>query len=207
MKNYTNQIRTKAAQTFDHAKELHVCMGLNSCENLGFSRKNTCAGKGDCSTTHHPCHTLNECKGLGGCGLFGTTEEFCYPTQNDCRFQGSCGAPILSSRFMAQGPNKGRSVWQLARKRFEEKRSATNQKFGTPPAGQFGPSNEYVGNLHKPMPIGDNSACGQSGSRSCSYIADKTEREAVAKARVAAMELKSASEMNETLATCPPRVY
>ena len=207
MRKFTNQIRTKAAQTMDVAKELHVCMGLNSCQNQGFSGKNDCAGMGDCSTTNHPCHTLNECKGLGGCGLFGTTEEFCYPTQNDCRFQGSCGAPILSSRFMSQGPNKGRSVWQLARKRFEEKRSATNQSFGPPPAGPYGPSNDYVGNLYKENPITDNSSCGQSGSRHCSYIADKTARAAAADARVAAMEKESAAEMSETLATCPPRVY
>jgi hypothetical protein len=188
-------------------KELHVCMGLNSCKNQGYSGNNNCAGMGDCSTVTHPCHTLNECKGQGGCGLFGTTEEFCFPSQNECRYQGSCGAPILNSRFVAQGPNKGLSVWQLARKRFEEKRKASHLPFGAPPAGPYGPSNEYVNQI-KNQPAGtDNSSCGQSGSRSCSYIADPVARKKAAEARVLAMEQKSAADMNEMLKNCPPRVY
>ncbi len=188
-------------------KELHVCMGLNTCKYQGYSGTNNCAGMGDCSTVNHPCHTLNECRGQGGCGLFGTTEEFCFPSQNNCRYQGSCGAPILNSRFIAQGPNKGLSVWQLARKRFEEKRSASNLPFGAPPAGPYGPSNEYINQLKNQPADTDNSSCGQSGSRSCSYIADPAERAKAAYARVLTMEEKSAAEMNETLKTCPPRVY
>lgn len=193
-------------ETTQPTKELHVCMGLNSCQNQGYSGKNDCAGMGDCSTILHPCHTLNECKGQGGCGLFGTTEEFCFPSQNDCRYQGSCGAPILDSRFIMQGPNRGTSVWQLARKRFEQKRAATNQPFGPPPAGPYGPSNDYVNQL-KNTPGKDNSSCGQSGNRECSYIADPTARDEAAKQRVWEMAQNSAAKMPETLSTCPPTVY
>jgi len=185
-------------------KELHVCMGLNSCKNQGYSNNNDCAGMGDCSTVNHPCHTLNECKGQGGCGLFGTTEEFCYPSENDCRYQGSCGAPILSSRFIAQGPNKGKSVWQLARKRFEEKRKANKESFGTPPAGPYGPSNEYVNQIKGQSPSSDNSSCGQSGARSCSYAADPWVRKAAAKERVKDMEQESAATMKGMIKKCPP---
>ena len=184
-------------------RELHVCMGLNACKNQGYSGHNDCAGMGDCSTVNHPCHTVNECKGQGGCGLFGTTEEFCFPSQNECRYQGSCGAPILSSRFITQGPNKGRSVWQLARKRFEEKRIASGQPFGSPPGGTYGPSNEYVNQI-KNQPAGTgNASCGQSGDRHCSYVANLDERAIAADARVLAMAQRSAGEMNNTLSTCP----
>lgn len=194
-------------ETTQPTKELHVCMGLNACKSQGYSGKNACAGMGDCSTILHPCHTLNECKGQGGCGLFGTTEEFCFPSQNDCRYQGSCGAPILDSRFIMQGPNRGTSVWQLARKRFEEKRAASNQPFGPPPAGPYGPSNDYVNQLKNQKPGTDNSSCGQSGDRQCSYIADPTARAQAAKQRVRIMAENSAQRMPETLSTCPPTEY
>jgi len=184
-------------------RELHVCMGLNSCKNAGYSGDNECAGKGDCSTAvGHPCHTLNACKGQGGCGIFGTTEEFCHPGENDCRYQGSCGVPILDSRFMSQGPNKGRSVWQLARVRFEEKRKANNQSFGDAPE-KYGPSEAYVNKLRGTT--GQNySSCGQSGSRACSYIQDKEDRKAAMEKRVLKMEKESAAKMPDTLDTCPP---
>lgn len=212
MKLTHNKIREKSNQKLNKAelhvgKELHVCMGLNSCQGNGYSGTNECAGMGDCSTISHPCHTLNECKGQGGCGLFGTTEEFCHPSENECRYQGSCGAPILNSRFIVQGPNKGRSVWQLARARFEEKRKASNQKFGEPPAGEFGPSNEYISELYGEKTVEDHSSCGQSGSRSCSYIQNKDARQAEANANVEAMEENSQQEMSKTLSTCPKRVY
>lgn len=189
------------------ALELHVCMGLNSCQNQGYSGANTCAGMGDCSTVVHSCHTLNECKGQGGCGLFGTTEEFCFPSQNDCRYQGSCGAPILDSRFITQGPNRGRSVWQLARKRFEEKRAASQQPVGPPPAGPYGPSNAYINQLKGQPASADNSSCGQSGDRQCSYVANPADRALAAKKRVQKMAEKSARELSETVAHCQPVVY
>jgi hypothetical protein len=182
-------------------RELHVCMGLNSCKNAGYSGNNECAGKGDCSTAvGHPCHTLNACKGQGGCGIFGTTEEFCHPGENDCRFQGSCGVPILDSRFMAQGPNKGRSVWLLARARFEEKRAKNKQKFGAAPE-KYGPSEEYVNSVRGTS--GQNySSCGQSGTRSCSYANNPAERKVEAKKRVDNMIKESVTHMPDTLSTC-----
>ncbi|KAF2506888.1 hypothetical protein EYY60_20450 [Flavobacterium zhairuonense] len=182
-------------------KELHVCMGLNSCKNAGYSGNNDCAGQGDCSTAAgHPCHTLNACKGQGGCGIFGTTEELCHPGENDCRYQGSCGVPILSSRFMAQGPNKGLSVWQLARIRFEEKRIKEGETFGEAPQ-QYGPSDEYVNTIRGTSGV-DYSSCGQSGSRSCSYINDPVKRKAAAAERVLKMEEESAKKLPESLSNC-----
>lgn len=183
-------------------RELHTCMGLNSCKNAGYSGQNDCAGKGDCATAvGHPCHTLNACKGQGGCGIFGTTEEFCYPGENVCRYQGSCGVPILNSRFIAQGPNKGRSVWLLARARFEMKRAEAGLDVGQPPL-PFGPTEEFVNKLRGTKDQ-NYSSCAQSGSRSCSYIQDKKERKKAAKLRVEAMEAKSALLLPETLLTCP----
>jgi len=183
-------------------KELHVCMGLNSCKNEGISNKNDCAGQGDCATAvGHPCHTLNACKGQGACGLFGTTEEFCHPGENDCRNQGSCGVPILASRFFMQGPNKGLSVWQLARKRFEEKRNGLKPKTGSSPQ-PFGPTQEYVNNLPN---ITDkiSASCGQCGNRSCSYVNDKNLRTIKADERVLIMNVKSEALLPDTLSTCP----
>ncbi len=184
------------------SRELHVCMGLNSCKNAGYSGDNECAGQGDCSTAvEHPCHTLNACKGQGACGIFGTTEEFCHPGENDCRYQGSCGVPILNSRFMAQGPNKGRSVWLLARARFEEKRKANNQTFGEAPE-PFGPTEEFVNKLRGTT--GQNySSCAQSGSRACSYINDKDKRKIAMEERVLKMEVESLEKLPDTLKTCP----
>jgi hypothetical protein len=182
-------------------KELHVCMGLNSCKNAGYSGNNDCAGKGDCSTAvGHPCHTLNACKGQGGCGIFGTTEELCHPGENECRYQGSCGVPILSSRFMAQGPNRGLSVWQLARIRFEEKRKESGESFGEAPE-EYGPSDEYV-NKVRGTTGQDYSSCGQSGSRSCSYINNPAERKVAADLRVLKMEEESAKKLPQAAADC-----
>ena len=187
----------------DVTKELHVCMGLNSCKNQSYSGNNSCAGQGDCATVTHACHVLNECKGQGGCGLFGTTKEFCHPGENDCRYQGSCGSPILSSRFIVQGPNKGTSVWQLARKRFEEKRTANNLPYGPQPASQpYGPTNDYVRTV-RADPTGSYSSCGQSGDRYCSYAIDKTARAEEAQIRHNTFVKDSAAEMPKTLSNCP----
>lgn len=183
-------------------KELHVCMGLNSCKNAGVSGNNECAGQGDCATAvGHPCHTLNACKGQGACGLFGTTEEFCHPGENDCRYQGSCGVPILASRFFMQGPNKGLSVWQLARKRFEEKREGHKPKTGKSPQ-RFGPTQEYVNALPN-VTNKITSSCGQSGNRSCSYANDADTRKKDADKRVLKMQEKSKEKLHKMLSTCP----
>ena len=183
-------------------KELHVCMGLNSCKNEGVSNINNCAGQGDCATAvGHPCHTLNACKGQGACGLFGTTEEFCHPGENDCRYQGSCGVPILASRFIAQGPNKGRSVWLLARARFEEKRKGLEPKTGQSPK-PFGPTEEYLNTVNGTTGK-DYGSCGQSGNRSCSYANDKNLRKVEAEANVLIRNLESEVLLPDTLSTCP----
>jgi hypothetical protein len=177
--------------------DLHACLGLNACKGLGASHTNDCAGQGDCASTTHPCHTLNDCKGQGGCGLFGTTEEFCHPGENDCKYQGSCGTPILSSRFIAQGPNKGKSVWLLARKLFENRMDTAGKSYGTPPDGQiYGPSDLYaqaqVPKIYE--------SCGQSGARYCSFaFKDAAEKK---QARQVEFQEKSAAELNKTMGNC-----
>ena len=186
-------------------KELHVCMGLNSCENKGYSGNNSCAGQGDCATISHACHTLNDCKGQGGCGLFGTTTEFCTPGENSCKYQGSCGSPILASRYICQGPNKGRSVWQLARARFEERMQKEGKRIGKAPAGQeYGPTDEFVNTLRGTTGQ-DYSSCGQSGDRYCSYAFDPKVREQEREARRQQFMEESKQEMPNTLKTCDGR--
>lgn len=143
--------------------ELHSCMGLNSCKGRDFFGTNDCAGTGSCATVEHPCHTLNECANQGGCGLFGTPEEFCHPGANDCAFQGSCGTPIAASRFIASGPNKGRSVWLLARQLFEERMKERDRTFGDSPCPN-GPTLEWLR-----ANVAAGSSCGQAGAKFCSF--------------------------------------
>jgi len=157
--------------------ELHACMGLNACKGHGWTGKNDCAGTGDCATSRHVCHTLNDCRGQGGCGLYGSSEEVCNPGQNDCAMQGSCGTPILASRFITQGPNKGQSVWQLARKLFEGRMAKANRSVGAPPNGPDGQSMIYGPTTEFAKTIGAGSSCGYSGDRYCSYAFGKEERE------------------------------
>jgi hypothetical protein len=179
------------------ALELHVCMGLNACKGHGWSGTNECAGTGDCATNRHPCHTLNDCKGQGGCGLFGTEIEFCTPGQNECSFQGSCGTPILASRFITAGPNKGKSVWQLARALFEDRMAVAKRSVGPVPAGQdYGPTTEFAATL------GGGSSCGQSGDRYCSYAFDPKTNEKQKKARRDKFEKMSAKAMPKTEENC-----
>ncbi len=177
--------------------ELHACMGLNACKGMGSTGKNDCAGQGDCASTSHPCHTLNECRGQGGCGLFGTTKEFCHPGENDCRYQGSCGTPILSSRFITQGPNKGQSVWLLARKLFEKRMDERGISYGNPPVGEeYGPSNLYA-QAHVPEIY---ESCGQSGARYCSFsVKDAAEKK---QHRQVEFQERSAAELNKTMDNC-----
>ena len=99
----------------------HACLGLNTCQGKDRFGTNECAGQGYCSTTpDHTCHVKNDCKGQGGCGLYGTAEEQAHPAENECKGFGSCATPINAERFSTNGINKGRSVWALARKRFEQ---------------------------------------------------------------------------------------
>jgi len=126
-------------------------MGLNACAGadrfgvLGAPGRepNACAGQGYCATgTDHTCHVQNECKGQGGCGLYGTGEEMNNPGANACRSQGSCATPINAERFSTNGPNRGKSVWLRARAVFETNWAATRAELlaarqdGKPASGQ-----------------------------------------------------------------------
>ncbi len=147
--------------------ELHACMGLNACKGHGVFGTNDCAGMGHCATQQHSCHTLNDCRGQGGCGLYGSTKEQCRPGANDCAFQGSCGTPIPASRFITQGPNKGESVWQLARKLFEERMQKARRTVGPSPM-RYGPTLEFLSTVKRDgWPEG--SSCGYSGEKFCSF--------------------------------------
>ncbi|MGE5193095.1 MAG: hypothetical protein ACM3U2_11400 [Deltaproteobacteria bacterium] len=96
--------------------EPHACRGLNACKGQGADGKNECAGQGACATKawHHSCSGQNDCKGQGGCGD--------NPTQNDCKGQGKCNVPLMDS------------VWDAARKHFEETMKNDNKEFGAAPA-------------------------------------------------------------------------
>jgi hypothetical protein len=116
---------------------LHACMGLNSCagsDRFGTQgppggKPNACAGQGYCSTAvDHTCHVQNDCRGQGGCGLYGTGEEMNKPGANDCKSLGSCATPINAERFSANGPNKSKSVWARARKVFEQNWTQTQKE-------------------------------------------------------------------------------
>lgn len=154
--------QTTPLQLKKPAIELHACMGLNACKGHDVFGTNNCAGQGKCATQHHSCHTLNNCRGQGGCGLYGTTKEQCKPGANDCAFQGSCGTPIPASRFITQGPNKGKSVWQLARQLFEKRMDKAGRTVGKSPS-PYGPSLEFL------KTVGEGSSCGSSGPKYCSF--------------------------------------
>ncbi len=114
--------------------ELHACLGLNACKGHDRFGTNTCAGMGACATSQaHSCHTLNNCRGQGGCGLYGTAEEQNRPGNNPCAWQGSCAVPINAERISTDGSNQGRSVWMRARAVFEERMQQAQRTFGEPP--------------------------------------------------------------------------
>ena len=166
-------------------------MGLNACKGHDYFGANDCAGRGKCATQRHYCHTLNDCRGQGGCGLFGSTEQFCRPGENDCAFQGSCGTPIPASRFVTQGPNKGQSVWQIARRLFEERMNSVNRTVGDSPM-RYGPTIEWL----KPN-VDGTASCGQSGDKLCSFVSSEN---ALAKRKV--FEENSARNLDQTIANC-----
>ena len=151
--------------------ELHACMGLNACKGHDVFGTNDCAGMGHCATQWHACHTQNNCRGQGGCGLYGTTEEQCRPGANDCAWQGSCGTPIPASRFITQGPDKGKSVWIRARQLFEERMEKARRTYGPSPMA-YGPTLEFLHTIvaEDGYPLG--SSCGYSGNKYCSFKSD-----------------------------------
>ncbi|WP_144394696.1 ferritin-like domain-containing protein [Pleionea sediminis] len=149
----------------------HACMGLNACKGQGRSDHgftNDCAGQGYCSTANvHSCHTLNDCKHQGGCGLYGTTEEQSNPGGNACRGHGSCATPINAERFATADGVERKSVWKMARHAFEERMNNEGKIFGNPPSEAYqdvNGENEMVGPSNKFL--SDNgcyAACGSSG--------------------------------------------
>lgn len=175
--------------------ELHACMGLNACKGHDYFGTNDCAGMGECATQHHVCHTLNNCAGQGGCGLFGSEEEFCHPGENPCASQGSCGTPIPASRFMSEGNNKGRSVWMVARELFEQRMNVAQRSVGPSPM-KGGPTLEWLSEN-----LGSGSSCGQSGAKFCSFVPGKA-GEAAREAKRAQFILDSKRAMPSTMENC-----
>jgi hypothetical protein len=145
--------------------EFHICAGLNACRGHDRYGTNLCAGTGYCATAaQHTCHTLNNCRYQGGCGLYGDGEEQSLPGQNNCSWQGSCAVPVQAERFSTQGPNTGKSVWVLARKLFEERMTNSGRTFGDPPF-KCGPPQAWL----QEITPGGYDSCGNSGNKYCSF--------------------------------------
>jgi hypothetical protein len=123
-------------------KEKHVCAGLNTCAGLGKDGTGTMPGNGSCATAEHVCHTHNCCRGQGGCGYEGTAIEQAYPGVQECRTWGSCATPINECRISTLGEFKGRSTWEVARMRFEDKMKLAGIAIG--PSPSEGSSDTYV---------------------------------------------------------------
>jgi hypothetical protein len=137
--------------------ELHGCMGLNACKGHDRFGDNACAGQGFCATVYHTCHTLNDCRGQGGCGLYGDAEQQSNPGANDCSWQGSCSTPINAERFITFGPHINEKVWQRARTLFEDRMTKTKRQFGPSPFAE-GPPAWWLNDQE-----GGYTACGASG--------------------------------------------
>lgn len=148
---------------------LHACMGLNECAQQNVFGTNKCCGQGLCSTAvPHVCKTMNECRGQGGCGLFGSASEQCFPGENSCKYQGTCGTPIQAERFSTNGPNMGLSTWVLARKRFEDRMLAKDKNPGDSPC-QYGPPEQWLFATYKFNGYASYDSCGASGDKRCSF--------------------------------------
>ncbi len=145
--------------------ELHACMGLNACKGHDRTGSNNCAGTGFCATAQkHSCQTLNNCRGQGGCGLYGDAEQQENPGNNNCAWQGSCAVPIQAERFSTLGANKGKSTWKLARVLFEQRMAKANRTVGPAPFECGPPQNWLVSILG-----GSYDSCGNSGNKRCSF--------------------------------------
>ena len=144
--------------------ELHVCMGLNACKGHDRFGSNDCAGTGYCATAeYHVCHTLNNCKSQGGCGLYGTAHEQDFPGENECCWQGSCAVPIQAERISTMGRNEGFSTWKLARKLFEARMEKAQRNVGPAPF-QCGPPESWLS-----AQVDGFASCGNSGEMVCSF--------------------------------------
>lgn len=148
-----------SSPVINQPRELHACMGLNACKGHDRLGTNACAGSGVCATAAaHSCHTLNNCRGQGGCGLYGTGEEQNHPGENPCSWQGSCAVPINAERFSTNGPNQGKSVWLRARELFEQRMAAANRQV-LPSPSAVGPTAAWLQENYSE----DYTACGASG--------------------------------------------
>lgn len=174
----------------------HACMGLNSCKNQGRTTYNECAGQGYCSTSlsynpidpkkpsiaDHTCHVLNDCRGQGGCGLYGTQSEQANPGSNECQSRGSCATPINAERFITDGDLRGTSVWQQARQVFTERVWPELQKENSnlpcsppevpgsdkkPNLFQYGPTIGWIENDNDGKGMTACGSSGMSGAGSC----------------------------------------
>jgi hypothetical protein len=148
-------------------------MGLNACKGHDRLGTNTCAGTGVCATAAvHHCRTLNNCRGQGGCGLYGTAEDDAVPGANECAWQGACAVPIQAERFSTQGENKGKSVWVLARKLFEERMRKAKRTFGASPYKCGPPENWLIQSL------GSYDSCGSAGDKRCTFGFNNPDKDA-----------------------------
>lgn len=172
--------------------ELHACAGLNACKGHDRFGSNDCAGTGKCATQMHVCHTLNNCRGQGGCGLYGDPEEQCKPAANSCSWQGSCATPIQRERISTAGPNAGKSTWLLARKLFEERMTESRRTFGPSPF-PAGPPQAWLTSVAANH---EYDSCGNSGNKYCSFGFNNPETP------IKEMIDKSVAAMPETLKDC-----
>lgn len=124
---------SKSTTASGAALELHVCMGLNACQNHDVDGQAPMAGMGNCATVQHACHGDNECRGQGGCGYAGSEREQTKPGDQACKWNGSCASPINVSRVHSAGPYKGKSVWKHARAIFEARMYEAGLPFGPSP--------------------------------------------------------------------------
>ena len=113
--NDSNEGDEKAQVTQnDWMGEKHVCRGLNKCKGLGKDGKNDCAGQGTCHTfAEHSCAGNNDCRFQGGCGA--------DPAQNSCKGEGKCHIPLMDK------------AWESARKSFEKAMETAGKEFGDAP--------------------------------------------------------------------------
>jgi hypothetical protein len=132
----TNSGATTSAAT-GKALELHVCMGLNSCQAHDIDGTAPMAGMGSCATAIHVCHGDNTCRGQGGCGYAGSDFEQSKPGDQACSANGSCASPINESRVFSAGPYKGKSVWKRARAIFEARMYEAGVVFGPSPGDGY----------------------------------------------------------------------
>ncbi len=151
--------QTNSRPNIANPKELHACMGLNACKGHDRWGDNVCAGMGYCATAEaHSCHTNNNCRGQGGCGLYGSGEQQDNPGNNHCAWQGSCAVPINAERFSTDGSNKGKSVWTRARALFQQRMEQAGRQYGPSPM-ENGPPHQWLQDVSG----GHYTACGASG--------------------------------------------